>query len=303
MGISCGCIHKTATKFDYSLLKYPFQKLIAMKIFICIALFAVAAGADKCEFGHTWLQGQQGSLEITVPANTIKWTVEMAFDKPPKHIHAHQGRDEGCDEEESVCIFGSENHNEELTAGDILVLPYQIQFDEDPEAPKVTSVVFKYCDAEPCDEESMQEYPVTDECTEAPEPTTEAPVEESEEESEEEVESEEEEESEEEDCGVIESHSWNTGATGKVRIPVPEDTEDWEVTLTFSGAIDSLDAHQGVDEACDGNVCTFTNESWNGALTAGNMLELTYQATFEETEEHPELLSVAYNGEEACAEE
>merc|ERR1712038_521305 len=201
----------------------------------------------------------------------------------------------GCDEEENACTFGSENHNEELKAGDVLELPYQIQFDENPEAPKVTSVVFKYCDAEP-----MQEYPVTDECTEAPKPTTEAPVEESEEESEEE---ESEEEEDEEECGVIESHSWNTGATGKVKIPVPEDTEEWEVTLTFSGAIDSLDAHQGVDEACDGNVCTFTNESWNGALTAGNMLELTYQATFEETEEHPELLSVALNGEEACAEE
>ena len=61
--------------------------------------------------------------------------------------------------------------------------------------------------------------------------------------------------------------------------------------------------NEGVDEACDGAVCTFTNESWNGALTAGNMLELTYQATFEETEEHPELLSVALNGEETCAEE
>jgi len=282
-----------------------------MKLFICIALLAVAVGADKCEFGHTWLQGQQGSLEITVPADTIKWVVEMTFDKVPKHIHAHQGRDEGCDEEESVCTFGSENHNEELTAGDVLELPYQIQFDEDPEAPKVTSVVFKYCDAEPCDEESMQEYPVTDECTEAPEPTTEAPVEESEEESEEEeseeeqeeLEEESEEEEDEEECGVIESHSWNTGATGKVKIPVPEDTDEWEVTLTFSGAIDSLDAHQGLDEACEGEVCTFTNESWNGVLAAGNVLELTYQATFEETEEHPELVSIAFNGEEVCAEE
>merc|ERR1712126_587076 len=288
MGISCVITHLTTISID-----------IIMKMFICIALLAVAAGADKCEFGHTWLQGQQGSLEVTVPADTIKWVVEMTFDKAPNHIHAHQGRDEGCDEEEGVCRFGSENHNEELKAGDVLELPYQIQFDEDPEAPKVASVVFKYCDAEPCDEESMQEYPVTNECTEAPEPTTEAPVEESEEESEEE----EEEESEEEDCGVIESHSWNTGATGKVRIPVPEDTEEWEVTLTFSGVIDSLDAHQGLDEACEGEVCTFTNETWNGVLASGNMLELTYQATFEETEDHPELVSIAFNGQEACAEE
>merc|ERR1712126_459762 len=232
MGISCVITHLTTISID-----------IIMKMFICIALLAVAAGADKCEFGHTWLQGQQGSLEVTVPADTIKWVVEMTFDKAPKHIHAHQGRDEGCDKEESVCRFGSENHNEELKAGDVLELPYQIQFDEDPEAPKVTSVVFKYCDAEPCDEESMQEY------------------------------------------------------------PVPEDTEEWEVTLIFSGPIGSLDAHQGLDEACEGEVCTFTNESWNGVLAAGNVLELTYQATFEETEDHPELVSIAFNGQEACAEE
>merc|ERR1712223_2052392 len=299
---SCGSFYPRQLTLAINYLNIPIsQTLFNMKIFICIALLAVAAVADKCEFGHTWLQGQEGSLEITVPADTVKWVVEMTFDKAPKHIHAHQGRDEGCDEEEAVCTFGSENHNEELTAGDVLELPYQIQFDEDPEAPKVTGIAFKYCDSEPCDEESMQEYPVADECTEAPEPTTEAPVEESEEEESEEEKSEEE-ESEEEECGVIESHSWNTGATGKVRFPVPEDTEDWEVTLTFSGPIDSLDAHQGLDEACEGAVCTFTNESWNGVLAAGNMLELTYQATFEETDEHPELVSVAFNGEEACAE-
>jgi len=282
-----------------------------MMLYAFVAFLVASATADKCEFGHTWLQGQQGSLEITVPADTIKWTVEMAFDKPPKHIHAHQGRDEGCDEEESVCTFNGENHNEKLTAGDVLELPYQIQFDEDPEAPKVTSVVFKYCDAEPCDEESMQEYVVTEECNEAPteaptEKPTEEPADEDEEEDEEEEDEEEEEEDEEEEeeeCGVIESHSWNTGATGKVRIPVPEDTEDWEVTLTFSGPVNALDAHQGIDEACEGNICTFTNESWNGVLAAGNMLELTYSASFDETTEHPELETISFNGEEACADE
>lgn len=286
-----------------------------MNFYVFVAFLVASTASDKCEFGHTWLQGQQGSLEITVPAHTIQWTVEMAFDKPPKHLDAHQGRDEECDEEESVCSFNGENHNEKLNAGDVLELPYQIQFNEDPEAPKVTSIVFKYCDAEPCDEESMQEYFVTEECNEAP--TTEAPTEEpteepadeeeededDDEEEEEEQEEDDDEEEEKEDCGVIESHSWNTGATGKVRIPVPEDTEEWEVTLTFSGPIEGLDAHQGVDEACVGEVCTFTNESWNGVLAAGNMLELTYQATFEETTEHPELVSVSLNGEEACAEE
>ena len=64
-----------------------------------------------------------------------------------------------------------------------------------------------------------------------------------------------------------------------------------------------IDSHQGLDEACEGEVCTFTNESWNGVLAAGNILELTYQAKFEETEDHPELVSIAFNGEEACVEE
>ena len=275
-----------------------------MKHFILFAFFALPAYSDKCEFSHTWLQGQQGSLEITVPSDTIKWIVEMTFDKPPKHIHARQGRDEDCDEKESVCSFGNENHNDELKAGDILELPYQIQFDEDPEAPKVTSIVFKYCDAEPCDEEAMQEYPVTDDCTKAPEPTeapTEKPVEEeeSEEVEYEEVESEEE---EEEECGVIEAHSWNTGASGKIRIPVQSDTEDWRMTLTFSGEVESIDAHQGIEEICDGEICTFTNESWYGNLAAGSVLEVTFQVTFAETDDHPKLSSIDFNGKEVCSE-
>lgn len=290
-----------------------------MRFYVFVALMVATALADKCEFDHTWGSGQKGSLEINVPADTVKWVVEMTFDKKVNHFDAYQGTGEECDEEGEVCTFNSESHNEEQSAGDVLELPYQIQFDEDPEAPKVTSVVFKYCDAEPCDEESMQEYAVTEECNEAP-TTTEAPTEEPTEEPSEEEESEEEddeeeeedeeseeeseeEEEEEEECGVIESHSWNTGATGKVRFPVPEDTEEWEVTLTFSGPIGSLDAHQGVDEACEGNVCTFTNENWNGKLTSGNMLELTYQATFDETTEHPELESISFNGNEACADE
>ena len=275
-----------------------------MNYFVFFAFFALPAFSDKCEFGHTWLQGQEGSLEITVPADTIKWTVEMSFNKPPQHIHAHQGRDESCDEEESVCTFASENHNEELTAGDVLELPYQIQFHEDQEAPKVTSIVFKYCDAEPCDKETMQVYPVTDECAKALDPTD-APTKESAEKESKKVEDEEVESDEEngEECGVIEAHSWNTGATGKVRIPVPKDTEKWRMTLIFNGEVESLDVHQGIDEICDGEICTFTNESWNGNQIAGNILEVTFQANFAETDDHPKILSIDFNGKEACAEE
>merc|ERR1712224_932867 len=141
------------------------------------------------------------------------------------------------------------------------------------------------------------------ECTEAP--TTETPTEATTEENEEEGSGETSVE-EEEQCGVVESHAWNTGATGKLRIPLSENTELWEVTITFDKPVDSLEAYQGVDEMCDGETCTFTNESWNGELQSGNVLELTYQATFEDMgfdapEDYPKPVSFTFNGEDVCA--
>ena len=67
--------------------------------------------------------------------------------------------------------------------------------------------------------------------------------------------------------------------------------------------MNNLDAYQGVDEVCDGEICTFTNESWNGGLKTGNILEITYLATFDETTEHPKLKSIDFNGHHACPEE
>jgi hypothetical protein len=279
-----------------------------MNCCIIVAFFVEFAFADKCELGQTWLQGQQGSIELTIPADTIKWTIEMSFDKPLNHINVNKGRDETCEKQENVCTFNSESYNEKNMAGDLLELPYQIQFDEDAEAPQVTSVVFKHCDAEPCEQELMKEYIVTEECNEAPtdDPTdtkakekTETPYHENEEE---EIEEDGDEDGEEE-CGLIESHSWNTGASGQFRITVPENIENWRVTLEFSGPVNNLNAHQGVDEVCDGEICTFTNESWNGVLKSGNVLGITYLATFDETTAPPKIKSVDFNGHEACSKE
>jgi len=287
-----------------------------MKIIIVFAtLVSTVALADKCLTGHTWPQGQQGNVEVTVPADTKKWRIALTFDTPVNRIHAAQGKNERCSPRKQMCFFNSEKYNMKATAGDVLNIPYEILFDEGSEAPKVTEVKFLYCDARPCGkwnepDDTIKEVIVASECTEAPTteaPTTEAPTEESEEE-EDSVETsvEEEEEEEEEPCGIVESHAWNTGATGKLRIPLPEDTELWEVTITFDKPVDSLEAYQGVDELCDGETCTFTNESWNGELEAGNILELTYQASFEDmgfenTEDYPRPVSFTFNGLDVCA--
>lgn len=279
-----------------------------MKTAIVLVAFASSlALADNCLTGHTWPQGQQGSIEITVPADTKKWRIAMTFDKPPTRIHAAEGKNERCNARKAMCFFNSEKYNMKATAGDVLQIPYEILFDESSEAPKVTEVKFMYCDARPCGkwndpDETIKEVVVASECTEAP--TTEAPTEPP---TEEPTDGETTETpTEEEPCGVVESHAWNTGATGKLRIPVPEDTELWEVTITFDKPVDSLEAYQGVDEVCDGTVCTFTNESWNGELKSGNAIELTYQATFEDmgfenTDAYPQPVSFTFNGEDVCA--
>ena len=280
-----------------------------MKIAIIFVAFASSlALADNCLTGHTWPQGQQGNVQVTVPADTKKWRIALTFDTPVNRIHAAQGKNERCNPGKNMCFFNSEKYNMKATAGEVLDIPYEILFDEASEAPKVTEVKFMYCDARPCGkwsepDETIKDIVVATECTEAP--TTEAPTEAPTEEPNE-GETTETPVEEEEPCGIVESHAWNTGATGKLRIPLPENTELWEVTLTFDKPVDSLEAYQGVDEMCDGETCTFTNESWNGELQTGNVLELTYQATFEDMgfenpEEFPKPVSFTFNGVDVCA--
>ena len=280
-----------------------------MKVVVTfLALASAVALADNCLTGHTWPQGQQGNVEVTVPADTKKWRIALTFDSPVNRIHAAQGKNERCSPRKQMCFFNSEKYNMKATAGEILNIPYEILFDEGSETPRVTEVKFLYCDARPCGkwnepDETIKEVIVATECTEAP--TTEAPTKEPEEEDSVET-SVEEEEEEEEPCGIVDTHSWNTGATGKLIVPLTEDTELWEVTIIFDKPVDSLEAYQGVDELCDGETCSFTNESWNGELQAGNILELTYQATFEDMgfespEDYPKPVSFTFNGVDVCA--
>ena len=297
--------------------------------FIFFAAFALfTAFAEECEpntvvNGHAWLQGQDGTLKITVPSKTYKWRVYITYDKPPKTISAWQGKGEKCKKKKRTCSFQSENHNKKQKAGDVLQLGYQIQFDQDPEPPKVTSVVFKYCDTKPCGKwkrngkkyvvcpseeptegstESSTEGPTeaptnapTEGPTEVPTETptggstegptegpTEAPTGEP-------TEAPTDAPTEIPDGGeciggthIMES-AWNTGSKGKLSIPVLENTNDWKITLTFDKTVKSMDAHQGRDESCDGTICTFTNENWNGNQQLGNMLELTYQIQYDNT--------------------
>merc|ERR1712226_948190 len=284
-----GCFVETNRIFIFCVNIFLFKMKVAI---VFVAFASSLALADNCLTGHTWPQGQQGNVQVTVPADTKKWRIALTFDTPVNRIHAAQGKNERCNPGKNMCFFNSEKYNMKATSGEVLDIPYEIL----------------YCDARPCGkwnepDETIKEVIVATECTEAPttEPPTEAPTEEPEEGETTETPIE-----EEEPCGIVESHAWNTGATGKLRIPLPENTELWEVTITFDKPVDSLEAYQGVDEMCDGETCTFTNESWNGELQVGNVLELTYQAAFEDMgfqapEEFPKPVSFTFNGVDVCA--
>ena len=268
---------------------------ICMFAFLCCQVFA-----EECEPGivkvHSWNQGANGELEVTVPGKTKKWRVEITYDKAPKRIDAHQGKGEKCKRKTKTCVFNSESWNRKQKAGNILKLGYGIQFKNNPIPPKVTSVKFLYCDSRPCNWRSKKNVKEHIVCPteDLPETTTETIEDATKEET----------TNEPEGGSCVGSHTfenqWNQGSTGKLEIEVPKDINDWEVSLTFDKPINGIDAYQGIAESCDGVVCTFTNEQWNGLQKTGNLLTLTYQVQYNDAgwnvDDYPKLMSYTFNG-------
>merc|ERR1712198_609939 len=79
---------------------------------------------------------------------------------------------------------------------------------------------------------------------------------------------------------LTEFHAWESAASGRFQITVPDDIDEWEVTVTFDQPMDSIEAYEGSDE------------TWNGAVTAGTVLSLGFQAPGD----FPEILSFTFNG-------
>ena len=101
------------------------------------------------------------------------------------------------------------------------------------------------------------------------------------------------------------TNSWHKGLTGRLEIVVPAHQDGWEVTITFDQEVNDIQAHQGTDESCDGNVCKFWNHHWNGNEKAGDILTLTYLVQYDEaghdSDNHPSVTSFEFNGS-TCSE-
>lgn len=130
-----------------------------MKTLLCFTLlsaFAIShALGGKCESRFTewgaWSTGRNGALKFPVPEETIKWKVDIIFDKPVNSIDAWQGTKEKCNTSKNKCSFENENWNGNNGAGSSLELGFQKNFDDTDTPPKIEKLVFRYCSAEPCD--------------------------------------------------------------------------------------------------------------------------------------------------------
>ena len=93
---------------------------------------------------------------------------------------------------------------------------------------------------------------------------------------------------------------WGSVSNGQFEITVPEATSEWTITVSYSKPINSLNAWEGAEESCDGAICTFTNEAWNGQQTAGATLNLGYGIQYDTTDDYPKVTEFAFNGVPSC---
>merc|ERR1712055_542542 len=85
------------------------------------------------------------------------------------------------------------------------------------------------------------------------------------------------------------AHHWSGGAKGNLNIDITQDTQDWEIQLTFDKPVQALEqwfAEQSPNSTESSSTYTLTNLSWNGAQSAGSTLafELLYRREADEEE-------------------
>ena len=89
---------------------------------------------------------------------------------------------------------------------------------------------------------------------------------------------------------------------GGLSFRVPEKTNDWIISVTFSKGITKLMVYDGTNENCIGNVCTFKSLGWNGAQEKDAKITLKYQINFE-TESTSDVIGISFNEHDICSSE
>ena len=267
---------------------------------ILLVVHQVAADCNVNNIDSTWPNGesqsQAGKFSFTVPKTVKKWKIKVTFDRKVSDLQVWNGQKVKC--KKKSCTFKSKKFNKKQKKGDELELGYQLDFKSLP-APEITSLTFngiELCsEGEPTTSTTIAPTTTT---TIAPTTTTTmAPTTTTTMASTTTTEG-----GETGEPGSCESafeytNPWDAGANGVLYLEFPEDTDEWEVEVTFSSPITSFETWKGKDIECTGTVCKFINQDYNGEQYAGNELTIDFLIHFSEL---PDIVGLTLNGEDMC---
>ena len=248
---------------------------------ILLVVHQVAADcSDVNNIDSTWSNGENGKFSFIVPKTAKKkWKIEVTFDTDVSDLQVWNGKKVKC--KGNTCSFKNKKFNKKQKKGDLLELGYQIGFDSLP-APEVTSLKFngiEVCsEGEPTTSTTIAPTKTTTTTiTMVSTTTTEGGI-----------------TGEPSSCeSAFEyTNSWDAGANGVLYLEFPEDTDEWEVEVTFSSPITSFETWKGKNIECTGTVCKFINQDYNGEQYAGNELTIDFLIHFSEL---PDIVGINLN--------
>ena len=122
--------------------------------FIVLASFALnSTSGSKCEplfqVQDKYNDVRNGHLEFPIPEKTVRWKVDIVFDKAVNTIDAWDGAKEKCIPSKKRCSFENEHWNPHKNPGN-LRLGVETRFPSTNTPPKFKKIIFKYCTSEPC---------------------------------------------------------------------------------------------------------------------------------------------------------
>ena len=95
---------------------------------------------------------------------------------------------------------------------------------------------------------------------------------------------------------------WGSGAAGTLTLKFPQTVSSWTLKIEFSEPVDQLEIWNGVNSQCNGNVCTFDNESYNGQQNSGNELKMDFVLRYPWREAGtPQVSNMLINDENSCS--
>ena len=91
--------------------------------------------------------------------------------------------------------------------------------------------------------------------------------------------------------------SWSKGQNARLSIKVPKATSEWKIKIIFDKDITRIKVYGGINEECDGKMCTFTN-AVTKSLNKDENLRLGIKNSDETTEIN--IVAIEFNDEVIC---